>query len=124
MEIVTLDSVTWAGTPDRDEAGSPNVIGAVALAAAIRHLEAIGMEAVSAHEAELTTHLLERLPEIPGLEIYGDPNPARADYRLGVIPINLKGISHFLVAAILGHEFGIGVRNGCFCAPPYLLCIC
>jgi cysteine desulfurase/selenocysteine lyase len=121
VAIVTLDEVTWAGPPDRDEAGSPNLVGAVALAAAIRVLEEIGMEAVTRHEAELTTHILSRLPEVPSVVTYGDPDPANARERLGVIPINLKHLSHFLVAAILGHEFGIGVRNGCFCAHPYLL---
>jgi cysteine desulfurase/selenocysteine lyase len=121
VEIVTLDSVTWAGPPDRDEAGSPNVVGAVALAAAIRKLEEIGMDEVARHEAELTEHILTRLQEIDNLEIYGDNDPQNAESRLGVVPVNFKGMSHFLVAAILGHEFGIGVRNGCFCAHPYLL---
>jgi selenocysteine lyase/cysteine desulfurase len=121
VEIVTLDSVEWAGPPDRDEAGSPNVGGAVALAAAINQLSEIGMEAVAAHEAELTKHTLERLAELPGIKIFGDPDPKRASERLGVIPFNLEGMDHFLVAAVLGHEFGIGVRNGCFCAHPLIL---
>ncbi|MGB2956390.1 MAG: aminotransferase class V-fold PLP-dependent enzyme [Anaerolineales bacterium] len=121
VSIVTLEDVVWAEAPERDEAGSPNVIGAVALAAAIKTLEEIGMDAVAAHEAELTTHALDRLSDIDGLEIYGCTDPQNAENRLGVIPLNLKGKSHYLVAAILGHEFGIGVRNGCFCAHPYLL---
>jgi cysteine desulfurase/selenocysteine lyase len=121
VEIVTLDNVTWAGPPDREEAGSPNVVGAVAMAAAIHKLEEIGMEEVARHEADLTSYLLTRLQDIPSLEIYGDAHPKNASQRLGVVPVNLKGFSHFLVAAVLGHEFGIGVRNGCFCAHPYLL---
>ena len=121
VKIVTLDDVIWAGSPDRDEAGSPNVVGAVALAAAIRTLSKIGMDAVARHEAELTNYLLTRLSEIPGVRIFGDNNAATTSKRLGVVPINLPGLSHFLVAAILGHEFRIGVRNGCFCAHPYLL---
>jgi len=121
VEIVTLDSVHWSEPPERDEAGSPNTAGAVALAAAIRELERVGMDAVARHEAELTAYALPQLAAIPGLRIYGDPDPARAAERLGVIPVNLEGMSHFLVAAILGYEFGIGVRNGCFCAHPYLL---
>jgi len=121
VSIVTLDDVTWADAPERDEAGSPNVIGAVALAAAIKTLGEIGMDAVAAHEAELTTYALERLSRVDGLEIYGDADPKNAAHRLGVVPFNLKGKSHHLVAAILGYEFGIGVRNGCFCAHPYLL---
>ena len=121
IEIVTLDSVEWSAPPERDEAGSPNVVGAVALAAAVKALQSIGMTAIADHEAELTAYTLERLQSIGGVRIYGDPNPASTSSRLGVIPFNVGGMSHFKVAAILGAEFGIGVRNGCFCAHPYLL---
>jgi cysteine desulfurase / selenocysteine lyase len=121
IEIVTVDNVEWSGAPDRDEAGSPNVVGAVALAAAIKALNQIGMDVVADHEAELTAYALERLKPISGIEIYGETDVATVRNRLGVIPMNIKGMSHFLVAAILGSEYGIGVRNGCFCAHPYLL---
>ena len=121
VEIVTLDDVTWSGPPDREEAGSPNTIGAVALAAAIHQLQEVGMESVAAHEAELTAYALEVLREIPGITLYGDPEPARADSRLGVIPFQVDQLSHFLVASILGYEYAIGVRSGCFCAHPYIL---
>ena len=121
IEIVTLDHVEWAGPPDRDEAGSPNVIGAVALAAAIKTLTKIGLNVIADHEAELTAYTLDALSDIDGLRFYGDADPKTAATRLGVIPFNLTGLSHFLVAAILGAEWGIGVRNGCFCAHPYLL---
>jgi selenocysteine lyase/cysteine desulfurase len=96
-------------------------VGAVALAAAIRQLETIGMAEVARHEAELTSYALERLPDVPGIHLFGDTSPDRATERLGVIPFHLKNISHFLAAAVLGHEFGIGVRSGCFCAHPYIL---
>jgi selenocysteine lyase/cysteine desulfurase len=121
VELVTLDQVVWSDPPERDEAGSPNTVGAVALAAAIRQLEGVGMEQVAAHEAELTAYALTRLNRLKGITIYGDSNPLGAAQRLGVIPINVDGMSHYLAAAILGYEFGIGVRNGCFCAHPYLL---
>ena len=121
VEIVTLDSVVWAEPPEREEAGSPNTVGAVALAASIRQLMAIGMEQVAAHEAELTAYALERLPEVPGLRIFGDADPRHAAQRLGVIPLELTTTHHFLASAILGYEFGIGVRSGCFCAHPYIL---
>ena len=121
VEIVTLDSVTWAEPPDRDEAGSPNTVGAVALAAAIRQLSAVGMAEVARHEAELTQYALERLPSVPGMRIFGDTDPARAAERLGVIPLQLEHVPHFLASAVLGYEFGIGVRSGCFCAHPYIL---
>lgn len=121
VEIVTLEDVVWAEPPDRDEAGSPNTIGAIALAAAIQQLSAIGMEHVASHEAGLTAYALERLAALPEIRLYGDRDPAQAANRLGVIPFELKGLSHFLVAAVLGYEFGIGVRSGCFCAHPYIL---
>lgn len=121
VELVTEDTVMWSPPPDRDEAGSPNVVGAVALAAAIQQLEAIGMERIAQHEAELTAYALNRLRQMDHVELYGDTDPTRAPARLGVIPFNLQGFSHFLTAAILGYEFGIGVRNGCFCAHPYIL---
>ena len=121
IDFVTLDSVDWADSPDRDEAGTPNVVGAVALAAAIKSLHGIGMEAIARHETELTTYALTKLRDIKGIQIYGDTDPRSTANRLGVIPFNLEGMSHFLLAAILGSEWGIGVRNGCFCAHPYVM---
>jgi cysteine desulfurase / selenocysteine lyase len=123
IDFVSLDSVAWADSPDRDEAGSPNVVGAIALAASMQVMQGLGMDMIAQHEAELTAYALERLSCIPGLKIYGDKNPTHAASRLGVIPFNLEGVSHFLVAAILSAEYGIGVRNGCFCAHPYLMCL-
>ena len=121
VEIVTLEDVTWAGPPDRDEAGSPNHVGAIALAAAINTLNEVGMDAVAAHEAELTTYALEQLAQVENIHLFGDTDPQNTPNRLGVIPFTLTNIDHFKVAAILGHEFGIGVRNGCFCAHPLIL---
>jgi cysteine desulfurase / selenocysteine lyase len=121
VDLVTTDKVVWSAPPEREEAGSPNVAGAVALAAAIRQLNTIGMDVVAAHEAELTAYALQRLQALDGVILYGNTNPQQAAQRLGVIPFNLTGMSHFQVAAILGYEYGIGVRNGCFCAHPYIL---
>jgi cysteine desulfurase / selenocysteine lyase len=121
VEIVTIDDVIWADPPDKEEAGSPNTIGAVALAAAICQLEAVGMQAVAEHEALLTEYALQRLAHVPGITIFGDTNPATARSRLGVIPLGFQHVPHFLAAAVLGYEFGIGVRSGCFCAHPYIL---
>jgi cysteine desulfurase/selenocysteine lyase len=121
VEIVTLEDVIWTEPPDRDEAGSPNTIGAIALAAAIKTLDAVGMDTIADHEAELTAYCLSQLLDVPGIEIFGDAVPNSAQKRLGVIPLRLKNQSHFLTAAILGYEYGIGVRSGCFCAHPYIL---
>jgi len=121
VSIVTVDTVHWNTPPDRDEAGSPNVVGAVALAQAILSLEEIGMEALARHEAELTAHALKRLQEIEGVQVYGLTDPERASERVGVIPFSVRGVDHYKVAAVLSFEGGIGVRNGCFCAHPYIL---
>jgi cysteine desulfurase/selenocysteine lyase len=121
VDVVTLDEVHWAGVPDREEAGSPNVVGAVAMAAAAQALMAVGMDAVAAHEQELLAYAIERMQAVPGIQIYGETDPARLHEKVGVIPFNLAGVSHFLLAAILGYEGGIGVRSGCFCAHPYVV---
>lgn len=121
IEIVTLDEVHWAEPPERDEAGSPNVIGAVALAASIRILSQVGMGAVAAHEMELTRYALRELNRLNGVKVYGCSDPDRLDDRLGVISFEVEGIPHGKAAAILAFEGGIGVRSGCFCAHPYVL---
>jgi cysteine desulfurase/selenocysteine lyase len=121
VEIVTLDQVYWSGLPDREEAGSPNVIGAVAMAAAAQELMALDMDHIARQEQELTAYALLQLQTVPGLTLYGERDWRRTDERTGVIPFNLAGIPHGLVAAILGFEGGIGVRNGCFCAHPYVV---
>jgi selenocysteine lyase/cysteine desulfurase len=119
VDTVTADHVVWADVPDREEAGSPNVIGAVALAAAVQALHG-SMGEVAAHERALTAYALRRLRCLPGVTVYGEADPDRGDDRVGVIPFNVEGVAHGLVAAVLGFEEGIGVRNGCFCAQPYV----
>jgi selenocysteine lyase/cysteine desulfurase len=121
VDVVTLDEVHWAGTPDREEAGSPNVVGALAMAVAAEALMQVGMDSIAEHEAELAALALRRLGAIEGIRIYGETDPGRVEERVGVIPFSLQGVSHFLVAAILGYEGGIGVRSGCFCAHPYVV---
>lgn len=120
VDIVTVDRVKWAGLPDREEAGSPNVVGAIAQAKTMLSLQEIGMDAIAAHEAELTAYLLKKLAGVEGVKVYGITDPARAAEKVGVIPITVAGKSHYLVAAVLSLEGAIGVRNGCFCAHPYL----
>lgn len=120
IRSVSIDAVAWAEAPERDEAGTPNVVGAVALAAAVQALQRIGLDAVADHEARLVERALRGLAGIDGLRVYGESDPRRAAKRLGVIPFNLRGLPHGLVAAILSAEHGIATRNGCFCAHPYL----
>lgn len=121
IEFVATDSVTWAQAPDRDEAGTPNVVGAIALAASIRALSDIGMDGIATHEAALRTYAIERLTRIPGLRLHGTGGSESGSRHMGVIPFTLSSQPHGLIAAALSAEYGIGVRNGCFCAHPYLI---
>ena len=120
VDIVTPEEVSWAELPDREEAGSPNVIGAVAMAVAAQTLMRIDMDSVTRHEQMLTAYALEQLRSVPGITLYGATGAGKTDDRLGVIPFNLHSLPHALVAAILGYEGGIGVRSGCFCAQSYV----
>lgn len=121
IELVTLDEVIWSAPPERDEAGSPNVVGAIALAAAMQELDRYGMDRLEAHEQALTRYLLEKLSHRPQIHVYGSADPDRLHDRLGVVTFDIEGIPHGKVASILGFEGGIGVRNGCFCAHPYVI---
>jgi selenocysteine lyase/cysteine desulfurase len=87
----------------------------------MRRLQQAGMPAIAAHERKLTTHTLRRLQTLEGLTVYGSPDPQRVEDRLGVISFDVQGVHHGKVAAILGFEGGIAVRNGRFCAHPYVL---
>jgi selenocysteine lyase/cysteine desulfurase len=123
VDLVDLDEVIWTEPPEREEAGSPNVVGAVAFGTAMDELERIGWDAVGAHEAALCVRLHEGLAAIPGVKVLGpafDASAAGTD-RLAVAAFTVEGMHHALVAARLSAEFGVGVRHGCFCAHPYLL---
>lgn len=117
---VSTNSVTWAAPPDRNEAGTPNILGMLALARTVQVLEAVGMDKVEAHERHLTSVLLEKLSHIPQVKILGSRDPNGTDKRVGVVTFTVDGVPHGLVAAILSYEWGIAVRNGCFCAQPLM----
>jgi selenocysteine lyase/cysteine desulfurase len=121
ITAVTPTTVDWAAAPDSEEAGSPNVVGAIALARAAKILEQIGLPAIAGHEAALTRYALTRLKEVPDLVVYGETEPSYTADRSGVIPFTVGTAPSQLVAAILGFEWGIGVRSGCFCAQPYVM---
>ena len=117
VDLVDLDEVAWTDPPEREEAGSPNVIGAVALHAAIDVLSRIGWPAIAAHDHELAAQLRTGLVAIDGVRLLG-PDPTEVTLPLAAFTMN--GLPHALVAARLSAEYGIGVRHGCFCAHPYL----
>ena len=109
---------SWAPAPHRHEAGTPNVLGAAALAAACRALDPVIDEVAPAHERALLARLLDGLSAIPGvhpLRIWAD-----APDRVGVASFTVRDVPAGLVAAALSAEHGIGVRDGRFCAHPLL----
>ncbi|MEO8166721.1 MAG: aminotransferase class V-fold PLP-dependent enzyme [bacterium] len=116
--IVTLDHVEWNPAPHRDEAGSPNVVGGIALAQAATMLKSVGLENIAAHETHLLRYALDRLKKISGIHFYGPTGDL--SNKVGVIAFNMDGMHPGLVGAILGAEAGIGVRSGYFCAQPYV----
>jgi len=120
VNAVTTDEVFWASPPEKEEAGTPNVPGALALAAAVQTLESIGMDNVAERERKLTRRALSKLTRMEGLTLFGPRAPDLKEDRLGVISLDVRGLSHAKLAAVLAHEWGIGVRNGCFCAQPYV----
>jgi selenocysteine lyase/cysteine desulfurase len=123
VDLVDLDEVIWTEPPEREEAGSPNVVGAVAFGAAMDELERLGWDTIRTHEVALSERLHGGLRSIDGVRVLG-PAPAstdRASDALAVAAFTVEGLHHALVAARLSAEFGIGVRHGCFCAHPYLI---
>jgi cysteine desulfurase / selenocysteine lyase len=120
VDIVEEDFVAYSAPPAREEAGSPNVPGAVGLAAAIHVLESVGMDAIEQHEHELIRYAIARMEEVPGMILYGPTGDDELHRKVGVISFDLQNTPHAKVAAILSAEGGIGVRNGCFCAHPYV----
>jgi selenocysteine lyase/cysteine desulfurase len=103
--------------PDREEAGTPNILGAITLGAAIHVLDQIGMENVLNDDTQLTHYCMDEMLSIPKVVIYGCTD---ACPRAGTISFNIKQLNHGLVAAILNDYFNIAVRNECFCAHPYV----
>jgi len=111
---VTLQGATWNDLPHRLEAGTPAIAEAVGLAAAVEYLEAVGMEAVRRHEQELVGYALQRLGELPDVELYGP-----SQQRGGVVAFNVRGVHAHDVATILDQQ-GIAVRAGHHCAQPLM----
>lgn len=128
VDLVGLDEVVWTAPPDREEAGSPNVIGAIGMHAAIDALGGIGWATIRAHEQALRRRMVQGLGSIDGVRLLGPaggeaqqtPSDGGTD-ALPVVAFTLEGMHHALVAARLSAEYGIAVRHGCFCAHPYVI---
>ncbi|MBO4126188.1 cysteine desulfurase [Streptococcus suis] len=116
IDFVYEQSATWKELPWKFEAGTPNIVGAIGLGAAIDYLTEIGMDAIQAHEAELVDYVFPKLQAIPGLTIYGSQDLSK---RTGVIAFNLDDLHPHDVATALDYE-GVAVRAGHHCAQPLL----
>ncbi len=112
IRVVKPDMSTWAALPHKFEAGTPNIAGAVAMRVAVDYLDRIGPEAVLEHEQSLVGYALERLREIPGIRLYGPPDP---EERSGVVSFSLQDAHPHDVATILDTE-GVAIRAGHHCA--------
>jgi cysteine desulfurase/selenocysteine lyase len=114
IATVSFERATWAQVPHKFEAGTPAILEAMALGAAIDYVNAIGYDAIAAHEAALTDHALSRLAQIEGLSIIG-----QAQDRGGVISFTMAGAHAHDVATLLDRN-GIAVRAGMHCAEPLM----
>ena len=116
IDFVYEQKATWKDLPWKFEAGTPNIAGAIGLAAAIDYLDKIGMETVHQYEQELLAYVFPKLQAVEGLTIYGSEDLAQ---RSGVISFNLAGLHPHDVATALDYE-GVAVRAGHHCAQPLL----
>jgi cysteine desulfurase / selenocysteine lyase len=115
INSVRADRTTWGELPHKFEAGTAPMAEAVGLGAAIDYLEAVGLDAIEAHEHELAAYALGRLAEVPGITLYGPP----PDRRAGIVSFNLEGIHPHDVAQILDLQ-GVAIRAGHHCCQPLM----
>ncbi|MGM0409354.1 MAG: cysteine desulfurase [Bacillota bacterium] len=116
IEYVNKNSCSYAPVPERFEAGTPNVEGAVSLKAAIDYLEKIGMDNVLAHEKELLDYAFSKLGGLSYVDIYGAENSKN---KGGIISFNLDGVHSHDLATIVDSE-GVAIRSGHHCAQPLM----
>jgi len=114
ISYVGFDTIRWNEVPLKFEAGTPAFVEAIGLGAAVDYLSQLGMEAVRAHEHEITSYALERVSEIPGVTIYG---PTDTSVRGGVVTFNVDKIHPHDLATLLDQE-GVAIRAGHHCAQP------
>jgi cysteine desulfurase/selenocysteine lyase len=114
IERVTFEKSTWNAVPAKFEAGTPNIAGGVGLGAAVDYLEALGLEAIAAHEHAVLSYATERLQAIAGLTVIGT-----AREKAGVISFTLGDIHPHDLGTIIDH-YGVALRTGHHCAMPVM----
>ncbi len=117
---VTFDEVRFAAPPERFEAGTSAIAEVIGLGAAVDWIQGLGMDAIRAHEQELTAYALERLGELDGLTVHGPPDAQR---RGALVSFAVEGVHPHDVAEILGRR-GVCVRAGHHCAQPLMAHLC
>ncbi|MBL8597855.1 MAG: cysteine desulfurase, partial [Devosia sp.] len=114
IDTVSLDTVTYNEPPHRFEAGTPPIVQAIGLGAAIDYIEAIGRDQIAAHERDVAAYAADRLKRINSLRLIGD-----APGKGGIFSFELKGAHAHDVSTILD-RYGIAIRAGTHCAMPLL----
>lgn len=115
ISSVSGEKTTFAGLPDKFEAGTPPIAEAIGLAAAVQYLSTFGLDTVKAHEQTITTYALEKLTALSGVRVFG---PVEPEDRVGVIPFVVEGIHHHDVAQVLAGQ-QVCIRAGHHCAMPF-----
>ncbi len=113
--LVTHQRVEWHQPPAKDEAGSPNIMGVVAMLEAINTFNLLGINKIEEYERSLHDYAYRLIKDVPSIILY---NEAGYD-TISIIVFNIEGIHHKILSKILSMECGISVRNGFFCAAPY-----
>ena len=117
VQIVLDDRQLWLDTPEKNEAGTPNLFGAIAIAEALREMDKIGFQTIENNEKELLVYLIKELKQFEKITLYGDNE--NINDRLGILVFNIDGMTYEEVGEALANVRGIGVRQGGFCAHPY-----
>jgi cysteine desulfurase/selenocysteine lyase len=112
IRSVRRDEITWADLPAKFEGGTPPIGEAIGYAAAVEWLDAVGLDAAHAHEADLTSYALARLDGVPGVRIFGPPD---GEDRAGIISFEVAGVHSHDVSEILDRH-AVAVRAGHHCA--------
>ncbi len=114
IDLVTIEETTYNKLPFKFEAGTPNIVGPIGMAAAIDYINALNFSDIMRYEEEVLEYGRNKLLEIDGLTFYGN-----AQRRTSILPFNIEGIHHFDLGTLLD-SYGIAVRTGHHCTQPIM----
>ena len=117
VQIVLDERQLWLDTPEKNEAGTPNLFGAISIAEALKEMDKIGFQVIENNEKDLLSYLIKELKQFEKVTLYADNE--NIDDRLGILVFNIDGMTYEEVGGALADIRGIGVREGGFCAHPY-----